>query len=176
MADPDMTSALQMFRRAANVLARLEDAVVFTGQAARARAADANSATAHLPPSGRSSAGSSPGLAGGRRHRTAHRHHRGFAEALGDAWWARYRIPWAARGQRPFRSVCGGARPALLHRRPDTQPGSLVLPQDRIIPFLGGGSLLRSSTLPPPAAWWWRSAARPSSSSSPRTSRSTSCR
>jgi uncharacterized linocin/CFP29 family protein len=26
---------------------------------------------------------------------------------------------------------------------------SLVLPQDRIIPFLGGGSLLRSSTLPP---------------------------
>ena len=26
--------------------------------------------------------------------------------------------------------------------------GSLVLPQDRIIPFLGGGSLLRSSTLP----------------------------
>ena len=27
-------------------------------------------------------------------------------------------------------------------------PGSLVLPQDRIIPFLGDGSLLRSSTLP----------------------------
>ena len=26
---------------------------------------------------------------------------------------------------------------------------SLVLPQDRIIPFLGGGPLLRSSTLPP---------------------------
>jgi uncharacterized linocin/CFP29 family protein len=26
--------------------------------------------------------------------------------------------------------------------------GSLVLPQDRIIPFLGGGPLLRSSTLP----------------------------
>jgi uncharacterized linocin/CFP29 family protein len=28
------------------------------------------------------------------------------------------------------------------------EPGSLVLPQDRIIPFLGGGSLVRSSTLP----------------------------
>ena len=27
------------------------------------------------------------------------------------------------------------------------EPGSLVLPQDRIIPFLGGGPLLRSSTL-----------------------------
>ena len=33
MADPNLTSALQMFRRAANVLARLEDAIVFRGQA-----------------------------------------------------------------------------------------------------------------------------------------------
>ena len=32
LADPDLTSALQMFRRAANILARLEDAVVFNGQ------------------------------------------------------------------------------------------------------------------------------------------------
>src|SRR6478672_7247617 len=31
MADPDMTSVLAMFSRAANVLARLEDAVVFRG-------------------------------------------------------------------------------------------------------------------------------------------------
>ena len=31
MADPEMTSALTVFRRAANVLARLEDAVVFRG-------------------------------------------------------------------------------------------------------------------------------------------------
>jgi uncharacterized linocin/CFP29 family protein len=30
-----------------------------------------------------------------------------------------------------------------------TPNGSLVLPQDRILPFLGGGPLLRSSTLPP---------------------------
>ena len=33
MADPDLTSALQMFRRAANIVARLEDAMVFQGQA-----------------------------------------------------------------------------------------------------------------------------------------------
>ena len=31
MADPDMTSAQALFRRAANVLARLEDAVIFRG-------------------------------------------------------------------------------------------------------------------------------------------------
>ena len=33
----------------------------------------------------------------------------------------------------------------LVAQTPDL--GSLVLPQDRIIPFLGGGPLLRSSTL-----------------------------
>ncbi len=33
----------------------------------------------------------------------------------------------------------------LVAQTPD--PQSLVLPQDRIIPFLGGGPLLRSSTL-----------------------------
>jgi hypothetical protein len=33
----------------------------------------------------------------------------------------------------------------LLAQTPDV--GSLVMPQDRIIPFLGGGPLLRSSTL-----------------------------
>jgi uncharacterized linocin/CFP29 family protein len=32
MADPDLTSAISMFRRAANVLARVEDAIVFGGQ------------------------------------------------------------------------------------------------------------------------------------------------
>ena len=32
MADPNLTSALQMFRRAAKVIARLEDALVFRGQ------------------------------------------------------------------------------------------------------------------------------------------------
>ena len=32
MADPRLTSALEMFRRASNVLARLEDAIVFRGQ------------------------------------------------------------------------------------------------------------------------------------------------
>ena len=31
MADPEMTSVLALFRRAANILARLEDAVVFRG-------------------------------------------------------------------------------------------------------------------------------------------------
>ena len=35
----------------------------------------------------------------------------------------------------------------LVAQTPSPGGGALVLPQDRIIPFLGGGSLLRSSTL-----------------------------
>jgi hypothetical protein len=49
------------------------------------------------------------------------------------------------RGQfGPFATVLGQGLFAVA-QTPD--PGSLVLPQDRIIPFLGGGPLLRSSTL-----------------------------
>lgn len=37
---------------------------------------------------------------------------------------------------------------ALFMLAQTPQRNSLVLPQDRIVPFLGGGSLLRSTTLP----------------------------
>jgi uncharacterized linocin/CFP29 family protein len=44
----------------------------------------------------------------------------------------------------PF-AVTLGQKLFLVAQTPDV--GSLVMPQDRIIPFLGGGPLLRSSTL-----------------------------
>ena len=44
----------------------------------------------------------------------------------------------------PFAAVLGQGL-FLIAQTPDL--GSLVLPQDRIVPFLSGGSLLRSSTL-----------------------------
>jgi uncharacterized linocin/CFP29 family protein len=44
----------------------------------------------------------------------------------------------------PFAVVLGQGL-FLVAQTPDV--GSLVMPQDRIIPFLGGGPLLRSSTL-----------------------------
>ena len=53
-----MTSALQLFRRAANVLARLEDAVVFNGQADAGQGPRAAARSPASRPSGRSSAGS----------------------------------------------------------------------------------------------------------------------
>jgi uncharacterized linocin/CFP29 family protein len=50
-----------------------------------------------------------------------------------------------ARGQfGPYALVLG---PGLFLIAETPDPSSLVLPQDRIIPLLGGGSLLRSSAL-----------------------------
>jgi uncharacterized linocin/CFP29 family protein len=145
MADSEMTSALALFRRAANVLARLEDAVVFMGLEQDQRQ------PGRFVPVGR--AAGLPDIweiHGGQQ--------------MGGLWqrapdW----IPLSATGEGlvhavsdaighleghghfgPFAAVLGQAL-FLVAQTPDEK--SLVLPQDRIIPFLGGGPLLRSSAL-----------------------------
>jgi uncharacterized linocin/CFP29 family protein len=147
MADPEMTSVLALFRRAANVLTRLEDAVIFNGLGPDPM----------LP--GRFAPPPVPGLqpiweiTGGERVR-----------GLLDRANRLIRIG-PPRGNRlvsavsraigilensghfgPFALVLDQAL-FTIAQTPD--PNSLVLPQDRIIPFLGGGSMLRSTTLPP---------------------------
>ena len=72
------------------------------------------------------------------------------------------------------RSRWCSTRTILRQSRPD--PGSLVLPQDRVILFLGGGSLLSRPRFLEIAALSSRSAVRRSSWSSPLTCRSSSCR
>jgi uncharacterized linocin/CFP29 family protein len=153
MADPEMSSVLTLFRRAANVLARLEDAVVFRGLAAGAGGAAPPAGTGGLPPiwqitGAREAQGiwrlfpplpppgrsivipAMPPL--GRSERLV----AAISEAIGLL---------EANGQfGPFAAVLG-QQLFLVAQTPD--PGSLVLPQDRILPFLGGGPLLRSSTL-----------------------------
>jgi len=143
MADPEMTSALAMFRRAANVLARLEDAVVFNGQPETSQGPKAPLS----PPQtiweilgGQASRGL---LARGKGPETVVRADseslvRGVSRSIGDLESDGHFGPFAVvLGQDLFLAV----------QTPNKD--SLVLPQDRIIPFLGGGSLLRSSTLPP---------------------------
>ena len=154
MADPDLTSALALFRRAANVLARLEDAVVFVGLA---------------PAVG--GVGLFPGGPGGRHAPPSIERLRGVWqitnwESNEGLWRPRHNdIPVSLDGG----SLVGGVSRSIgelesrgqfgpfavvldqqffeIAQTPD--PGSLVLPQDRIIPFLGtGGSLLRCSVLP----------------------------
>ena len=142
VADPDMTSALTLFRRAANVLARLEDAVVFRGIVKKgnrftidgdlkpeiweirayeiARGLfDANSPPVHI--------GANTGEALVTAVSTA------IANLEGQGHFG------------PFAVVLGQD----LFLLAQTPAPSLALPQDRIIPFLAGGSLLRSSVLPP---------------------------
>jgi uncharacterized linocin/CFP29 family protein len=155
MADPELSSALALFRRAANVVARLEDAVVFRGLAP-----DPMVPGGHAPPAG---------LFGLPRiwQITGALDARGiwtpFPPPVPPIFMPATPPPPAVRGEElvigisdaigqleqngqfgPFAAVLG-QRLFLVAQSPD--PGTLVLPQDRIIPFLGGGPLLRSSTL-----------------------------
>jgi uncharacterized linocin/CFP29 family protein len=148
VADPNMTSALEMFRRAANVLARLEDAIIFRGQTASNQGPPPG-AILNLPAIWKVTSGSmSPGLLG-------------LAEAASKEMKKRAPLPAAGhqivqdvtlaigelegRGHfGPFTVVLGQE----LFGDAQDPSDSLVLPSDRIIPFLGGGQILRSSTLP----------------------------
>ena len=147
MADPEMTSVLALFRRAANVLARLEDAVVFCGQADVGRGPDMADLSG-LPRIweilGGQAGGGLLGGAGGRQANV-----RATQADLGEALVASVsdsigRLEHAGHFG-PFAVVLDQE---LFTGVQTPNRNSLVLPQDRIIPFLGGGSLLRSSTLP----------------------------
>jgi uncharacterized linocin/CFP29 family protein len=148
MADPEMTSALTLFRRAANVLARLEDAAVFNGliqpggpgtplvptQGAPPQQIWEITGGAPWPglhPATRQVNVGNPPPARGRRLVKAVSQAIGILEGSGHFG--------------PFAAVLDQAL-FVLAQTPD--PASMVLPQDRITPLLGGGSLLRSTTLP----------------------------
>jgi uncharacterized linocin/CFP29 family protein len=151
MADPELSSALALFRRAANVVARLEDAVVFRGlaqsQAARVALGD------YQPPGGLGGLPDIWQITGA-----------SAAEGLWSTTAPRQWLPVPApQGEQLVAAISGaiglleqsghfgpfavvlGQDLFLIAQTPDRS--SLVLPQDRIIPFLGGGPLLRSSTL-----------------------------
>jgi uncharacterized linocin/CFP29 family protein len=153
MADPEMTSVLALFRRAANVLARLEDVIIFNGLIVNLMPPPVYTppaaAVAGLPQIWEILGGQvSPGLltlvpgspppiivgappppvepligaiSGAVGTLEAAGHFGPFAVVLDQNYFLRVQSPAAA---------------------------GFVLPQDQIIPFLGGGPLLRSSTLP----------------------------
>ena len=159
MADPDMTSVLALFRRAANVLARLEDAVVFNGL----------EGTNQGPAHGVEGLPAIWDVLGGQRHRGLLRT---AGSELADPLSELEPKPVVLKGNTPAAlgedavgkiSEAIGRLEARGHFGPfalvldqafftavqTPNKDSLVLPQDRILPFLGeGGSLLRSSTLP----------------------------
>jgi uncharacterized linocin/CFP29 family protein len=159
MADPEMTSVLALFRRAANVLARLEDAVVFRGLVPNPLIPGS------FAPPPLVAVGPPPPqtvweITGGQLINGL------WTIPLPLAQWVI--MPWLPALNRDVRLVAGIAQAIGLleaggHFGPfavvldqalflvaQTPTANLVLPQDRILPFLGGGPLLRSSTLDGP--------------------------
>lgn len=143
LSDPDMTSVLALFRRAANLLARLEDAVIFNGQN------DENTAPG-APPLGEIRGGQPSRGLFSRGKGAPHTEVKGrpadmpnnlvtaVSESIGKLEKNGHYGPFAVvLGQTFFTAA----------QTPNKD--SLVLPQDRIVPFLGGGPLLRSTLLEP---------------------------
>ena len=168
VADPELTSALLLFRRAANVLARLEDAIIYNGQQGPSLGptphAEEKGDVATRRKSGETLAAlpriynvlggaAAPGLVDGGQADSVPvpaesndandrgRFGDGLVRAVSDAIGR-----LEARGHPgPFAVTLD----QIFYNAVQTpNEGSLVLPQDRILPFLNGGSLLRSSTLP----------------------------
>ncbi|KRR14915.1 hypothetical protein CQ12_32250 [Bradyrhizobium jicamae] len=150
MADPEMTSVLALFRRAANVLARLEDAVVFRGLVPNPFIPGSFAPPIAVGPPAPLTVWE---ITGGE-----------VSNGLwGPAQWVTR--PWLPAPNRDARLVemiseaIGrleaqgqfGPFAVVLDQElflvAQTPTPALVLPQDRILPFLGGGPLLRSSTL-----------------------------
>ncbi|MEP7343809.1 MAG: family 1 encapsulin nanocompartment shell protein [Gemmatimonadaceae bacterium] len=155
VADPELTSALIAFRRAANVLARLEDDIVFNGQESPNEGPKNKSERKGVPALWEVRGGQEMSgllLLGKRKRKggtvavTKPREAQGLgnelvgavSRAVGDLEGRYHLGPFACiLDQEYFNAV----------QTPNES--SLVLPQDRILPFLGGGALLRSSVLPP---------------------------
>lgn len=154
VADPELTSALTAFRRAANVVARLEDDIIFNGQEDADKGPNqASQPRSPIAPWEVTGGQTSPGLLSAQPGPPTPRGPLPKAPAL------------AAMGENLVSRISGaiGDLEDRYHLGPfacvldqvfftavqTPQPSSLVLPQDRILPFLGGGALVRSSTLRP---------------------------
>lgn len=146
VADPELSSALLAFRRAANVVARLEDEIVFNGQkganlgpkdmggtrmvASNEWEVRGGQETNGLLLAKPVNAGTKASAALGEKLVSE------ISKKIGDLESNCQLGPFACvLGHEYFNAV-------------QTPNPSLVLPQDRILPFLGGGVLVRSSALP----------------------------
>lgn len=146
MRDPEMVSALQLFGRATSVLVRLEDAVILNG-----RTGDKpDGPVVDLGEIWRIIAGSTAhdrGLHSGVGPSVIVTHVAGestFGGGLVRAISEAVGMVEAAGHPGPFACVLGKE---FFRDIQTPNVGSLVLPQDRIQPFLLGGPLLRSSRL-----------------------------
>ena len=157
VADPQLSSALTAFRRAANIVARLEDEIVFKGQPGPGTRPTLLQSITRWPVRRRPATASREmvGKLRGDSRRTGclapswHLLVRLRARQVGDALvgMVSKAIGRLERAHYfgPFACVLSDDYFKMVQT---PQPGSIVLPQERILPFLGGGALLRTSTLP----------------------------
>jgi hypothetical protein len=143
--DPDQAAALIELRRAANLIARLEDALLFRGQPGRNQPPPDVGA---LPPIFTvNGGGDQPGLlssSAGVYPPRGELNPGANGEALAARIIEAVGLLESAGHNRPFACVLGQALYTRLH----TPTNAMILPRDRVVPVLEG-PLLRSSTLPP---------------------------
>lgn len=150
LADPELASAMIMFRRAAEIMARVEDAIIFNGQAGVGEGPNDADNVVQCPPVFKVSGGE-------------------YSEGLVGAGLASNPVPIKAPsegydlGQRVYDAVVTGITsierigyhgPFALVLGDDLfsavnspMPNSMVLPRDGILPFLDA-PLLRSNAVP----------------------------
>lgn len=144
LADPDLTVAIDLFRRAANIVARVEDAVIFNGVSQEGQINSVN----NLPNVYRVTGPKTyPGLlADENGHATCENPvsqiERG--PAVFDAIVQAILVAESKGFHRPYALVLGHGLFTDLNR---PIPQSMVLPRDAVPPFTEG-PLLRSSELP----------------------------
>lgn len=148
-ADPELTAALGMFRRAANYIARVEDALVVNG---RAPSTPPPFGTAGIPPVAQIRgnnfvSGLMPlfGPAGGRRLAPYGIYGGTVGDQVFQAIVDAINQLEAAGQLGPFGCLLS---PGLFAAVCTPDPGTAVLPRDRILPLLQG-PLLRSSAVFP---------------------------
>jgi uncharacterized linocin/CFP29 family protein len=144
--DPELSAACQMLGRAADLIGRLEDAIVFNGQPGPDKAPQIDGADVQPPiytvRNGQQHGGLVTGKPG---EEVKWDETTGYSENLvGSVVGAVASLE--GRGHYgPFACVLGHR----LYRAANTPSRhSLVLPSDRIVPFLDGGPLRRSSAVP----------------------------
>lgn len=155
LADPQLSAALGMFRRAANYIARIEDALVFNGrdaQAAPRQGLDGIPAVYSVSGDGGSRGLVLPAQLDRREKAPERQRVHCRLQPRGEALQGDDIITAiiTAIGQLDARGQQGPYACALstdLFARVCTPNHNLVLPRDRILPFLQG-PLLRASTLP----------------------------
>ncbi len=134
LADPDLNAALVMFRRAANYIARIEDALIFNGRSPDAPPAGIGAIPKVYTVTG---GGKQPGIfaAAGKGGATPGDVFERIVAAITDLEGKGQLGPYACfLSTKLFELLC-------------TPTASMVLPRDRVLPFLEG-PLLRSSVIP----------------------------